>query len=65
MYRGRMSLDGIAKCIQKMIIKPCIRTWYELKRFDTGSCSESYEIFGGQLDFDFGRKLHDAMLSVR
>lgn len=22
---------------------------------DTGSCSESCEIFGGQLDFDFGQ----------
>ena len=72
MYRGRMSLDGIAKMysendyqalldgIAKMYsendYQALCQDMVRAKRFDTGSCSESCEIFGGQLDFDFGRE---------
>ncbi|WP_457626428.1 replication protein P [Parabacteroides goldsteinii] len=56
MYRGRMSLDGIAKMYSENDYQALYQDMVRAKRFDTGSCSESCEIFGGQLDFDFGRE---------
>ena len=56
MYRGRMSLDGIAKMYSENHYQALYQDMVRAKRFDTGSCSESCEIFGGQLDFDFGRE---------
>ncbi len=56
MYRGRMSLDGIAKMYSENDYQALYQDMVRAKRFDTGSCSESCEIFVGQLDFDFGRE---------
>lgn len=51
-----MSLDGIAKMYSENDYQALYQDMVRAKRFDTGSCSESCEIFGGQLDFDFGRE---------
>ncbi|ECE0316834.1 hypothetical protein ACY02_003011, partial [Salmonella enterica subsp. enterica serovar Oslo] len=55
MYRGHLSLDGIAKMYADGDYQTLYQEMVRAKRFDTGSCSESCEIFGGQLDFDFGQ----------
>lgn len=65
MYRGRMSLDGIAKMYSENDYQALHQDMVRAKRFDTGSCSESCEIFEGSLISTSGGKLHDAMLSVR
>ncbi|MBE8598082.1 phosphoadenosine phosphosulfate reductase domain-containing protein [Xenorhabdus sp. BG5] len=48
MYRGNMSLDGIARMYSNVDYQNLYREMIAAKRFDTGSCSESCEIF--QLD---------------
>ena len=53
------------KCIQKMIIKPCIRTWYELKDSIPALVLSHAKYLEGSLISTSGGKLHDAMLSVR
>ena len=54
MYRGHLSLDGIAKMYADTDYQKLYQEMVMAKRFDTGSCSESCEIFGNQLGFDFG-----------
>ncbi|WP_428834913.1 hypothetical protein, partial [Staphylococcus aureus] len=56
MCRGRMAQDGTAKMYSENDYQALYQDMVRAKRFDTGSCSESCEIFGGQLDFDFGRE---------
>lgn len=53
MYRGHLSLDGIAKMYADSDYQKLYQEMAMAKRFDTGSCSESCEIFGNQLGFDF------------
>ncbi|MDE1475078.1 phosphoadenosine phosphosulfate reductase family protein [Xenorhabdus bovienii] len=48
MYRGHMSLDGIAKMYSDVDYQNIYQDMIAAQRFDTGSCSESCEIF--QLD---------------
>ncbi|PHM48390.1 phosphoadenosine phosphosulfate reductase domain-containing protein [Xenorhabdus sp. KK7.4] len=48
MYRGNMSLDGIARMYSNVDYQNLYQEMIAAKRFDTGSCSESCEIF--QLD---------------
>ncbi|WP_445496718.1 phosphoadenosine phosphosulfate reductase domain-containing protein [Photorhabdus sp. SF281] len=45
MYRGNMSLDGIAKMYSNADYENLYQEMIAAKRFDTGSCSESCEIF--------------------
>ncbi|MGZ0195563.1 phosphoadenosine phosphosulfate reductase domain-containing protein [Citrobacter freundii] len=54
MYRGHMSLDGIARMYADSDYHRLYQEMTMAKRFDTGSCSESCEIFGNQLGFNFG-----------
>lgn len=56
MYRGHLSLDGIAKMYESGDYQELYQEMVAAKRFDTGSCSESCEIFGGQLGLDFGEE---------
>ncbi|WP_289992025.1 phosphoadenosine phosphosulfate reductase family protein [Photorhabdus laumondii] len=48
MYRGKMSLDGIAKMYLNADYENLYQEMIRAKQFDVGSCSESCEIF--QLD---------------
>ncbi|MCW7764466.1 phosphoadenosine phosphosulfate reductase family protein [Photorhabdus luminescens] len=48
MYRGKMSLDGIARMYSNTDYQNLYQEMVAAKRFDAGSCSESCEIF--QLD---------------
>lgn len=51
MYRGHLSLDGIASMHSEVEYQQLYADMVAGKRFDTGSCSESCEIFSGdQLD---------------
>ncbi|KMJ44693.1 hypothetical protein AB204_13030 [Xenorhabdus khoisanae] len=45
MYRGNMSLDGIARMYSNEDYQNLYHEMIAAKRFDTGSCSESCEIF--------------------
>ncbi|MBC8951154.1 phosphoadenosine phosphosulfate reductase family protein [Xenorhabdus sp. TS4] len=45
MYRGNISLDGIAKMYSNADYQNLYQEMVAAKRFDTGSCSESCEIF--------------------
>lgn len=53
MYRGHLSLEGIANMYSEQDYQRLYQDMVSAKRFDTGSCSESCEIFGGQLTMDF------------
>ena len=53
MYRGHLSLDGIASMYADEDYQQLYQAMTRAKKFDSGSCSESCEIFGGQLGFDF------------
>lgn len=48
MYRGHLSLDGIAKMHASISRDDVYGEMVASKRFDTGSCSESCEIFSGE-----------------
>lgn len=52
MYRGHLSLDGIAKMYEGQHGDEIHREMVRAKRFDVGSCSESCELIGidGQLE---------------
>lgn len=52
MYRGHLSLEGIANMYSEQDYQRLYQDMVSAKRFDTGSCSESCEIFGGQLSLD-------------
>lgn len=56
MYRGHLSLDGIAKMYSTGDYQELYREMVAARKFDTGSCTESCEIFGNQLGFDFGEE---------
>ncbi|BET96484.1 phosphoadenosine phosphosulfate reductase domain-containing protein [Xenorhabdus taiwanensis] len=45
MYRGNLSLDGIARMYSNTDYQNLYREMVAAKQFDTGSCSESCEIF--------------------
>lgn len=53
MYRGHLSLEGISNMYSEQDYQRLYQDMVSAKRFDTGSCSESCEIFGGQLTMDF------------
>ncbi|MBS6032256.1 MAG: phosphoadenosine phosphosulfate reductase family protein [Pantoea sp.] len=53
MYRGHLSLDGIASMYAGEDYQQLYQAMTRAKKFDSGSCSESCEIFGGQLGFNF------------
>ncbi|MEX2986839.1 phosphoadenosine phosphosulfate reductase domain-containing protein [Serratia fonticola] len=53
MYRGHLSLEGISNMYSEQDYQRLYQDMVSAKRFDTGSCSESCEIFGGQLSLDF------------
>lgn len=48
-----------------MIIKLCIRTWYELKDLILAFVLSYAKYLEGSLILTLGGKLHDAMLLVR
>ncbi|YCI30852.1 phosphoadenosine phosphosulfate reductase family protein [Erwinia sp. PK3-005] len=53
MYRGHLSLHGIAKMYAENDYQRLYEAMVRAKRFDTGSCSESCEIYSSQLGFNF------------
>ncbi|WP_109867437.1 phosphoadenosine phosphosulfate reductase domain-containing protein [Escherichia coli] len=53
MYRGHLSLDGIARMYADSDYRNLYQAMVQARRFDTGSCSESCEIWGDQLELKF------------
>ncbi|EGH2012130.1 hypothetical protein ID528_002139 [Escherichia coli] len=53
MYRGHLTLDGIARMYADSDYRNLYQAMVQAKRFDTGSCSESCEIWGDQLELRF------------
>lgn len=53
MYRGHLSLDGIAKLYADHDYNDLLERMVRAKRLDTGSCSESCEVFSGQIELEF------------
>ncbi|EEX3773585.1 hypothetical protein AOT53_004379 [Escherichia coli] len=53
MYRGHLTLDGIARMYADSDYRNLYQAMVLAKRFDTGSCSESCEIWGDQLELKF------------
>ncbi|MEN6788275.1 hypothetical protein ABFC17_23590 [Klebsiella pneumoniae] len=53
MYRGHLTLDGIARMYADSDYRNLYQAMVQAKRFDTGSCSESCEIWGDQLELKF------------
>ncbi|WMC11738.1 phosphoadenosine phosphosulfate reductase family protein [Oceanimonas pelagia] len=52
MYRGHLSLEGIAKMHSDMEYQRLYADMLAAKRYDTGSCSESCEIFNGEPQYE-------------
>ncbi|OTA14071.1 hypothetical protein Xbed_03744 [Xenorhabdus beddingii] len=52
MYRGNLSLDGIARMYSNADYQNLYQEMIAAKRFDSGSCSESCEIFSNQLSLE-------------
>ena len=50
MYRGKLSIDGIAKLYKDVDRDELHMSTKHAKRFESGSCSESCEVFGEQMD---------------
>lgn len=53
MYRGHLSLDGIARMYADSDYRNLYQAMVQARQFDTGSCSESCEIWGDQLELKF------------
>ncbi|ENW9022492.1 hypothetical protein ACFME6_005136, partial [Escherichia coli] len=53
MYRGHLTLDRIARMYADSDYRSLYQAMVLAKRFDTGSCSESCEIWGDQLELKF------------
>ena len=53
MYRGHLTLDGIARMSANSDYRNLYQAMVQARRFDTGSCSESCEIWGDQLELEF------------
>lgn len=53
MYRGHLTLDGIARMSANSDYRNLYQAMVQARRFDTGSCSESCEIWGDQLELKF------------
>ncbi len=50
---GANTLDGIARMSANSDYRNLYQAMVQARRFDTGSCSESCEIWGDQLELEF------------